>query len=131
MIRVLDTYEALFYHPQANGGVECFNATSKNRIRAHQAQSCVFEEALNQTLPHYRVSHHSTTLVSTTFLMFGRDLELPLHRLRAPHGDFPTPTGHNDTTRWPPSGPNPDRSGAFLAPPLFCSTTDHGGMPVG
>ena len=58
-----------FYHPQANGGVERFNATLKNGIRAHLAQGCAFEETLNQTLLHYRASHHSTTLVSPAFLI--------------------------------------------------------------
>ena len=81
-----------FYHPQANGGVERFNATLKNGVRAHLAQGCAFEEALNQTLLHYRASQHSTTLVSPAFLMLGRELELPLHRLRAPNGNVPKPS---------------------------------------
>ena len=84
--------QTAFYHPQANGGVERFNATLKNGIRAHLAQGCAFEEALNQTLLHYRASHHSTTLVSPAFLMLGRELGLPLHRLRAPNSDFPMPS---------------------------------------
>lgn len=73
-----------FYHPQANGGVERFNATLKNGIRAHLAQGCTFEVALNQTVLHYRASAHSTTQVSPAVLMLGRELDLPLHRLRAP-----------------------------------------------
>ncbi|KAJ8364325.1 hypothetical protein SKAU_G00131560 [Synaphobranchus kaupii] len=73
-----------FYHPQANGGVERFNATLKNGIRAHMAQGCTFDVALNQTVLHYRASPHCTTQVSPSLLMLGRDIELPLHRLRAP-----------------------------------------------
>lgn len=73
-----------FYHPQANGGVERFNATLKNGIRAHMAQGCTFDIALNQTVLHYRASPHCTTRVSPAQLMLGRDIELPLHRLRAP-----------------------------------------------
>ena len=81
-----------FYHPQANGGVERFNATLKNGVRAHLAQGYAFDEALNQTLLHYRASQHSTTLVSPAFLMLGRELELPLHRLRAPGTTVPRPS---------------------------------------
>eukprot|EP00063_Salmo_salar_P068290 XP_014043125.1 PREDICTED: uncharacterized protein K02A2.6-like [Salmo salar] len=43
-----------YYNPQANGGVERFNQTLKNGIRAHLVQGCTFQTALNQTLMHYR-----------------------------------------------------------------------------
>ena len=53
------------------------------------AQGCSFQVALNQTLLHYRASSHSTTQLSPAQLMLGRDIELPLHRLRQPTV-FPT-----------------------------------------
>ncbi|KAG1960305.1 retrotransposable element [Pimephales promelas] len=45
-----------YYNPQANSGVERFNQSLKNGVRAHLAQGCTFRTALNQTLMHYRAS---------------------------------------------------------------------------
>ncbi len=56
------------YHPQANGGVEMFNQSLKNGIRACLVQGYSFQMALNQTLLHYRAS---------------QEMELHLDRLRA------------------------------------------------
>lgn len=80
-----------YYHPQSNGGVERFNQSLKNGLRAHLAQGCSFNEALSQTLLHYRAAQHATTGVSPAKLMLGRELELPLHRLCPPtsHGGNP------------------------------------------
>ncbi|KAJ8348754.1 hypothetical protein SKAU_G00273430 [Synaphobranchus kaupii] len=142
-----------FYNPQANGGVERFNATLKNGIRAHLAQGCTFEVALNQTVLHYRASPHSTTQVSPAVLMLGRELELPLHRLRAPAGrphrassltqiretiatrqqemkkrvDKTRRARAPSITRWPHSGPSPGRSDALWGLPHSCSTTARDG----
>ncbi len=74
---------AALYHPQANGGVERFNQSLKNGIRVHLVQGYSFQMALNQTLLHYRASQHSTTQASPALLMLGREMELPLDRLRA------------------------------------------------
>ncbi|KAG1938978.1 retrotransposable element [Pimephales promelas] len=74
-----------YYNPQANGGVERFNQSLKNGVRAHLAQGCTFRTALNQTLMHYRASQHTTTGASPALLMLGREMELPLDRLKA-HG---------------------------------------------
>ena len=46
------------------------------------AQGCGFQTALTQTLMHYRASQHATTGVSPAFLMLGREMQLPLDRLR-------------------------------------------------
>ena len=81
-----------FYHPQANGGVERFNQTLKNRIRAHLADGLPFSAALLRTLLHYRATPHSTTGSSPALLMMGRELQLPLDRLRAPAAVTPTAT---------------------------------------
>ncbi|KAL0161729.1 hypothetical protein M9458_045454, partial [Cirrhinus mrigala] len=70
------------YHPQANGGVERFHQSLKNGLRAHLAQGCTFNQAICLTLLHYRASQHSTTGVSPASLMLGRELNLPLDRLR-------------------------------------------------
>lgn len=83
-----------FYNPQANGGVERFNQSLKNGIRAHLAQGCAFQTALNQTLMHYRASQHTTTGASPAFLMLGREMELPLDRLKA-QGVAASARGHD------------------------------------
>ena len=72
-----------YYNPQANGGVERFNQSLKNGIRAHLAQGCTFQTALNQTLMHDRASQHITTGASPALLMLDREMELPLDRLKA------------------------------------------------
>ncbi|KAL1249393.1 hypothetical protein QQF64_020398 [Cirrhinus molitorella] len=43
-----------------------------------------FNEALSQTLLHYRAAQHATTRMSPAKLMLGRELELLLHRLCPP-----------------------------------------------
>ena len=69
------------YHPQANGGVERFHQSLKNGIRAHQAQSCSFKQAIHLSLLQCCATQHSTTGVSPASLMLGRELNLPLDRL--------------------------------------------------
>ena len=71
-----------FYNPSANGGVELLNQSLKNGIRAHLAQGCKFNTSLLQTLLHYRATPHATTGVSPAFLLLGRELQLPLDRVR-------------------------------------------------
>ncbi len=73
-----------YYHPQSNGGVERFNQSLKNSLRAHLAQGCSFNEALSETLLHYRAAQHALTGVSPAKLILGWELELPLHRLCPP-----------------------------------------------
>ncbi|XP_062373903.1 uncharacterized protein K02A2.6-like [Sardina pilchardus] len=71
-----------YYNPSANGGVERLNQSLKNGIRAHLAQGCTFHASLLQTLLHYRATPHATTGASPASLMLGRELQLPLDRLR-------------------------------------------------
>lgn len=71
-----------FYNPAANGGVERFNQSLKNGIRAHLTQGYTLTTSLLQTLLHYRATRHATTGVSPASLMLGRELQLPLDRLR-------------------------------------------------
>ena len=73
-----------FYNPQANGGVERMNPTLKNGIRAHLAEGFQFSAELLRTLLHYRATRHTTTDSSPALLMLGRELSLPLDRLRVP-----------------------------------------------
>jgi hypothetical protein len=72
------------YHPQANGGVERFNQSLKNGLRAHMSEGYSLMAALSQTLLHYRATAHSTTGVSPAALMLKRELVLPLSRLCPP-----------------------------------------------
>ena len=73
-----------FYNPQANGGVERMNKTLKNGIRGHIAEGFQFSAVLLRTLLHYRATRHTTTDSSPALLMLGRELSLPLDRLRVP-----------------------------------------------
>lgn len=68
-------------HPQANGDVERFHQSLKNSLRAHLFQGWTFSQVIHHTLLHYRAIQHSTTGVSTAFLMLGHELHLPLDRL--------------------------------------------------
>lgn len=70
--------------------MERFNQSLKNGVRAHLAQGCTFQTALNQTLMHYRASQHATTGASPALLMLGREMELPLDRLKAQGMAVPT-----------------------------------------
>ena len=60
------------------------NQTLKNGIRAHLAEGFQFSAALLRTLLHYRAAKHTTTDSSPALLMLGRELSLPLDRLRVP-----------------------------------------------
>ncbi|XDV43040.1 hypothetical protein PO909_011592 [Leuciscus waleckii] len=56
-----------------NGGVEKFNQSLKNDIRAHLVQGYTFQTLLNLTLMHYRANQHTTTQASPALLMLGRE----------------------------------------------------------
>lgn len=70
-----------YYHPQANGGMERFHQPLKNGLKAHMAQRFSFLQAIRRTLLHYRTTQHATTGVSPSFLMVGREMNMPLDRL--------------------------------------------------
>jgi len=84
------------YHPQANGGVEAFNQTLKNWLRAHLADGTPFSSALESTLLHYRATRHTTTGPSPAVLMLGWELQLPLDHLRPPKGEAPAASAFPD-----------------------------------
>ncbi|KAJ8351786.1 hypothetical protein SKAU_G00232620 [Synaphobranchus kaupii] len=89
--RGINHIRTAFYHPEANGGVERLNQTLKNGLRAHLADGLPFSAALRCTLLHYRATPHSTTGSSPALLMMGRELQLPLDRLRAPTAPVAAP----------------------------------------
>ena len=72
------------YNPQSNGGVERFNRTMKEGIRASMAEGKSFAEAVRTTLCNYRVTKHALTGTSPAELMIGRKLILPLDNLKPP-----------------------------------------------
>ncbi len=86
-----------FYHPQGNDGVERFNQSLKNGIRAHLAQGFPFKAALSQTLLHYRATQHATTGVSPDCNKLSSFLSEPLQVKRQGahplcYGGKPEPT---------------------------------------
>ena len=72
------------YNPQSNGGVERFNRTMKEGIKASMAEGKSFAEAVRTTLCNYRATKHALTGTSPAELMIGRKLILPLDNLKPP-----------------------------------------------
>lgn len=68
------------YHPATNGILERFHKTLKTNI-SHFVSN--FMESWDEILPYalmaYRNQPHEATKESPYFLMFGRDMELPIH----------------------------------------------------
>nr|XP_049601817.1 uncharacterized protein LOC125984055 [Syngnathus scovelli] len=64
--------------------LQAYNQILKIGLRADLADGLSFTAALENTLLHYRATTHATTNTSPAFLMLGRELQLPLDRLR-PH----------------------------------------------
>ena len=70
------------YHPQSNGALERTHLTIKNTLTAfvHQNQH-QWEEYIPKVMFSYNSSPHSATGFSPAYLLFGRELELPLDSL--------------------------------------------------
>ena len=67
------------FHPQSNGCVERFNRTLTNMLTMYCAKDQHnWDENLPQVLLAYRSSVHATTGFTPNFLMFGREIILPL-----------------------------------------------------
>ena len=67
------------FHPQSNGCVERFNRTLTNTLSMYCAtDQHHWDENLPQVILAYRSSVHATTGFTQNFLMFGREITLPL-----------------------------------------------------
>lgn len=75
----VDKTRTTSFHPQSNGCVERFNRTLIKMLSMYCAkdQQC-WDEYLPQVLLAYRSSVHSTTGFTPNFLVFGREVTLPL-----------------------------------------------------
>ena len=68
------------YHPQSNGKLEVFHKYLKDPAN--------WDKYLNQVLISYRITPNLATAESPFFLVYGRDLKLPLHQLLEPMQHF-------------------------------------------
>lgn len=64
------------YHPEGNATIESFHRTLSTGLRFFNPQITPFHEALHNIMFGYRVTIHSTTGHSPSFLIYGQDLKL-------------------------------------------------------
>ena len=73
------------YHPQSNGKLEFFHKYLKPTLKKLcEKDPSNWDKYLNQVLASYRVTPNLATTETPFFLVYGRDLNLPLHQLLEP-----------------------------------------------
>ena len=73
------------YHPQSNGKLEGFHKYLKPTLKKLcEKDPSHWHKYLNQVLTSYRVTPNLATAEIPFFLLYGRDLNLPLHQLLEP-----------------------------------------------
>ena len=73
------------YHPQSNWKLEVFHKYLKPTLRKLcKKDPTNWDKYLNQVLASYRVTPNLTTAETLFFLVYGRDIHLPLHQLLEP-----------------------------------------------
>jgi len=65
------------YHPQANGMIEHFNRMLGEALSKLE-ETYDWDKFVRPTLMSYNMSQHSMTRLTPYYLMFGRDLKLPI-----------------------------------------------------
>ena len=77
------------YHPQSNGKLEVFYKYLKPTLKKLcERDPTNWDKYLNQVLASYRITPNLVMADSPFFLVYGRDLNLPLHQLLEPMQHF-------------------------------------------
>ena len=77
------------YHPQSTGKLEVFNKYLKPTLKKLcEKDPANLDKYINQVLTSYRVTLNLATVETPFFLVYGRDLNLPLHQLLEPMQHF-------------------------------------------
>ena len=73
------------YHPQSNGKLEVFHKYLTQLLKKLcKKDPSNWDKCINQVLASYRVTSNLATAEMPFFLVYGRDLNLPLHQLLEP-----------------------------------------------
>ena len=77
------------YHPQSNGKLEVFHKYLKPTLqKLCKRDTSNWHKYINQVLSSYRVTPNLATAETPFFLIYGRDLNLPLNQLLKPMQQF-------------------------------------------
>ena len=77
------------YHPQSNGKLEVFHEYLKPTLKKlRKKDSANWDKYISQVLTSHRVTPNLATADTPFFLVYGRDLNLPLHQLLEPMQQF-------------------------------------------
>ena len=77
------------YHTQSSGKLEVFHKYLKPTLKKLcEKDLSIWDKYINQVLPSYRVTPNLVTAETPFFLVYGKDLTLPLHQLLEPMQQF-------------------------------------------
>ena len=81
----IETIFSAPYHPQSNGKLEVFHEYLKPTLKKLcERDSSNWDTYISQVLASYRVPPNLATAETPSFLVYGRDPNLPLHQLLEP-----------------------------------------------